>query len=111
MENYLKPSAENIKQLQASKIDGTVTMLNLLRFRDIADYSEHKNLQPETEILGQEAYDLYGKFTFPILKKYGAELLFKGKTDHFLIGPEAEKWDLILGSIVNLVKRYNKTKI
>ncbi len=32
----------------------------------------------------------------PILEKYGAEVLFRGKINHFLIGPTTEKWGMVL---------------
>ena len=61
-------------------------MLNLLRFRSFADYSEAPNLAASSPISGEEAYQLYIDFTFPLLKKSGGEILFFGKRGTFLIG-------------------------
>ena len=71
-------------------------MLNLLKFRKKADYSNFKQLNPGKEISGKEAYDLYMKNTLPELKKAGSQIIYYGRCNNFLIGPESKKWDVIL---------------
>jgi len=73
-----------------------IVMLNLLRFRDIADYSDSPHILPEEEITGLEAYRLYMKAVHPLLSKIGSEMIFSGTSNNFLIGPPDEKWDAIL---------------
>lgn len=73
-----------------------ITMLNLLRFRDVADYSASPELAPAAPISGQEAYQRYMAHTVPFLDEAGGELLFKGDASAALIGPEAREWDLVL---------------
>jgi hypothetical protein len=46
-EIYLKPSQEAGRNFVMRKIQGKVVMLNLLRFREIADYSNSPELMPE----------------------------------------------------------------
>lgn len=75
---------------------GPITMLNLLRFRPMADYSELEAIQPEKKISGEEAYKHYMHYTLPLLKKAGSRVLFYGSSRDFLIGPEDEKWDVVL---------------
>jgi uncharacterized protein (DUF1330 family) len=71
-------------------------MLNLLRFREVADYSAHPELAPVEPITGAEAYDRYIAHTLPLLRKSGGDLLFAGEGGPFLIGPEEEHWDRAL---------------
>lgn len=71
-------------------------MLNLLKFKEEADYSNFEELRPASKISGEEAYKLYMKATLPILLKAGGRVIYSGKCGSFLIGPEAEQWDLIL---------------
>ena len=78
------------------KISGSVVMLNLLRFRDYADYSETPELAPNHTISGEKAYQLYINHTLPYLEKSGGEVLFMGKGGNFLIGPSTERWDAVL---------------
>jgi len=77
-------------------ITGPVVMLNLLKFKEIADYSGSPALAQKAEISGAEAYKLYMQGVEPLLIAAGGEVLFQGKGGSFLIGPESEKWDLIL---------------
>ncbi len=93
---YLEPTQEAGRAFFMRGIKGEVVMLNLLRFRDIADYSAHPELAPPVPISGAEAYDLYIAHTMPYLKKSGGDLLFMGTGGPFLIGPDGESWDLAL---------------
>ncbi|HXJ51881.1 MAG TPA: DUF1330 domain-containing protein [Burkholderiales bacterium] len=93
---YLKPTQESGRALFARGISGSVVMLNLLRFRPIADYSATPELAPSTAITGEEAYRLYVAHTLPHLRESGGELLFFGRGGEFLIGPSEERWDAVM---------------
>jgi uncharacterized protein (DUF1330 family) len=93
---YLNPTDEAAKQLFTRAIKGELVMLNLLRFKDVADYSNALELAPQQPISGKEAYQLYMKKTLPLLKKSGGEIFFLGTCEHFFIGPSEEKWDLMM---------------
>mgnify|MGYP000010184658 CR=1 FL=1 len=95
-ERFLEVSQEAGAALFARNISGPVTMLNLLRFRDVADYSANPELMPTSPISGAEAYQKYMAHTLPLLRKSGGDLVFLGKGGSFLIGPRDEKWDLAL---------------
>ncbi|HLY54337.1 MAG TPA: DUF1330 domain-containing protein [Stellaceae bacterium] len=76
--------------------DGVVAMLNLLRFRAVADYSESPELAPEAPISGAEAYARYLELLKPRMIARGGEILFWGDSGPFLVGPEQECWDKVL---------------
>jgi hypothetical protein len=90
---YLQPTEAAGRALFRRAIEGEVVMLNLLRFRDVADYSAHPHLKPDTPISGAEAFDRYIAHTRPYLRESGGELIFMGDGGSFLIGPESERWD------------------
>ena len=71
-------------------------MLNLLRFKVVADYSEHPGLAPASPISGRAAYDRYMEHTLPFLKASGGEVVLLGAGGHFFVGPDDERWDLAL---------------
>jgi hypothetical protein len=71
-------------------------MLNLLRFREVADYSATPNLVPGTPISGAQAYDLYIAHTLPFLRESGGELMFLGAGGSYLVGPAGESWDMAM---------------
>lgn len=93
---FLEPTMEGVRALLARSIEGPVIMLNLLRFRDVADYGAHPELAPETPISGRAAYQRYVEHTQPLLEASGGEVLFEGKGGSFLIGPGDERWDRVL---------------
>ena len=76
--------------------NGPVTMLNLLRFRERADYSDHPDLAPPEPITGRQAYDRYIEHTLPFLTDAGGSVLYSGSGGHLLIGPEDQRWDMVL---------------
>lgn len=90
---YLQPTQASGIALFKRAIAGEVVMLNLLRFRDVADYSAHPHLKPDTPISGGEAFDRYIAHTLPYLHESGGRLVFMGDGGPFLIGPENERWD------------------
>jgi uncharacterized protein (DUF1330 family) len=93
MTTYLEPTQASGRAFVARAFEGEVVMLNLLRFREEADYSASPHLAPAAPISGAEAYDRYIAHTMPILRKSGGELLFFGEGGMLLIGPEGERWD------------------
>lgn len=78
------------------QLAGPVDMLNLLRFRETADYSKTPQLAPEEAISGREAYERYIAHTMPFLAEAGAELVYDGAGGSWLIGPTDEAWDRML---------------
>jgi hypothetical protein len=92
-QTYLEPTQKSGGAFLARGISGSVVMLNLLRFRDTADYSATPHLAPPEPISGAAAYQLYIGRTLPHLKKSGGEVIFLGKGGDFLIGPTNERWD------------------
>ncbi len=93
---YLEPTQESGRDFVMRRMQGNIIMLNLLRFREIADYSATPELAPATPISGAAAFQMYIEHTLPYLRETGGNLTFLGKGGAFLIGPEAERWDLVM---------------
>lgn len=93
---YLEVSQEAGAALFSRQIKDPVTMLNLLRFRDVADYSQSPELMPPAPISGAEAFQKYIDHTLPFLEQSGGELVFLGEGGTYLIGPQKERWDLVM---------------
>jgi uncharacterized protein (DUF1330 family) len=71
-------------------------MLNLLRFRENADYSDFPDLAPSGSMSGRDAYDLYVAHTLPFLTTAGGEVQFLGNGGRYFIGPLEERWDVVM---------------
>ena len=97
MDTFLEPTPESGKDFYINfHQKGNFTMLNLLRFKNIADYSNFEDIKPNKPITGSEAYELYIENITPILKNAGSKILYKGYSNKFIVGPSHETWDLIL---------------
>lgn len=94
--SHLHPTQASGAAFVARGIEGPVVMLNLLRFRDVADYSATPELAPRAEITGFQAYRRYMAHTQPFLEQVGGQVLLSAEGGSPLIGPADERWDLIL---------------
>lgn len=95
-QTYIDATPEAGKDFYLNNLEGEILMLNLLKFKSIADYDNFPMIKPETKITGKEAYHEYMNHTLPFLEEAGGTVLFYGKSYSFLIGPEYEKWDAVL---------------
>lgn len=95
MTAYLEPTQEAGRALFQRGLAGPVTMLNLLRFRAIADYAANPELAPPAPISGAAAFERYVAHTLPYLARSGGALTFLGAGGPLLIGPADERWDLV----------------
>jgi uncharacterized protein (DUF1330 family) len=88
--NELLPSTpEQIQAMQEPGPDGPIYMVNLLKFRDKAEYEDGR----EIDLSGRAAYHLYGRGVAQLLAKYGGKLVFLGNVTGLQIGKVDELWD------------------
>ncbi|MGB3682414.1 MAG: hypothetical protein WA990_07985 [Rubrobacteraceae bacterium] len=93
---HLEPSQESGGVFLGRGIEGSVVMLNLLRFREVADYSATPELAPPDPISGAAAYQLYMEHSLPYLQRVGSTLMFLGEGGDYLVGPPGEGWDVAM---------------
>ncbi|MCZ8136722.1 MAG: DUF1330 domain-containing protein [Porphyrobacter sp.] len=93
---YLEVSPQQGAAFFGTPDEGPVVMLNLLRFRERADYSHAPDLEPVGGCTGREAYERYMREMLPLLEASGGAVLFSGTSAPFLIGPTDEVWDHVL---------------
>ncbi|MBU2951769.1 DUF1330 domain-containing protein [Tamlana agarivorans] len=97
MKKHIEANPESGKKFYQDFHDkGKIVMLNLLKFREKADYTNLAQIKPDGEVSGKDAYQLYMKNTLTELRKAGSRIIYYGESNDFLIGPESEKWDAIL---------------
>jgi hypothetical protein len=96
MIGFIDPTEAAGRALMMRGLAGPVVMLNLLRFRAIADYAGAPELAPPQPISGAAAYALYVANTLPWLVLSGAAVLFDGEGGDVLVGPAEERWDRVM---------------
>jgi uncharacterized protein (DUF1330 family) len=91
VENAVSPTGDQLKSLLTMGGDKPIVMVNLLKFRDRAQYDE----PGEPEMTGREAYDRYGRVMAPLVLAKGGKLRFSSKVDALVIGEVGELWDAV----------------
>ena len=91
VKNALVPNDEQMKGFMEGDIDTPIYMVNLLKFKDKAEYEDGR----ETNLTGEEAYLIYGQEVQGHLKKVGAEPIFSGRVERLMLGEVGELWDVI----------------
>lgn len=82
-------SGEQFRGFRDVPRKGAIHMLNLVKLREKAEYADGR------EATGAEAYAAYGRETAHILERLGGRIVWRGKMEFMLIGPqEGEEWDL-----------------
>ncbi len=85
---YIEINQEQFRAIAQLPADTPVVMLNLLKFKEAV---------PETGLSGAATYAEYMKASNPFFERAKAEILFLGRPQRTLIGPEEDvSWDKIL---------------
>ena len=91
-DTYIDPSRANFEAFKKLPRDEPIHMLNLLRYREQADYpSGHEHADKGWS--GRRAYQEYGKTSGPIFSRVGGEIVWRGVFQTVVTGPEAMRWD------------------
>jgi uncharacterized protein (DUF1330 family) len=88
MTGYVDPTKETFAAFRANDRPGPIHMLNLVRLRERAAYPDGR------EASGAEAYEAYGRESLPVFTRLGGAIVWRGRFELMLIGPEDERWDL-----------------
>ena len=87
---YIDPSPANFQAFKDLPRDEPIHMLNLLRFRDLAEYPQghehHGN-----GWTGRRAYEEYGKTSGPIFQGVGGKIVWRGAFQTMVTGPEPDE--------------------
>ena len=91
VENAVNPTPEQIKELLEEGHDRPIYMVNLLKFKEKAEYEDGR----ETDLTGQEAYGIYGAEVVAHLAKVGGKLVIGGQVTGLRLGVVEELWDSV----------------
>ena len=90
VENQVQPGPENVKAFLAGT-DEPVVMVNLLKFKAKASYADGR----ETDLTGQQAYQLYASEMRKLVEGAGGRFLFGGVVESLLLGEVEDLWDMV----------------
>jgi uncharacterized protein (DUF1330 family) len=87
--NALEPNEEQIAGFAEPGDDKPIYMVNLLKYRDKAQYADGR----ETNLSGKEAYQLYGAGVIETLAAVNGGIVFSGAVSRLMLGEVEELWD------------------
>jgi uncharacterized protein (DUF1330 family) len=89
VENALYPAADRIADLTVDSSGQPVVMLNLLKFREHAQYADGR----PSDLSGRDAYMLYGDKMQQLVEREGGRIVFSGAILSLVIGTVEDIWD------------------
>lgn len=88
--NQLNPTGEHLKAFFGEGEDGPFAMLNMLKFRERAEYDDG-----DRGLSGAEAYALYGHAVIKLLIARGGRQIYAGAVTGLMIGEVEDNWDMV----------------
>ena len=80
--------ADAFRAFRALPGEGAIHMLNLVRLHA-------QTTGPDgAPCSGAKAYAEYGRLSAPVLARLGGSIIWRGRPDFMLIGPQDEAWDI-----------------
>ena len=89
--NSVQPNEEQIRGFAEPGPDGPIYMVNLLKFRDRAEYADGR----ETDLTGEQAYMIYGRGVSQLLVNLGGGPMFNAAVERLMLGEVEELWDRV----------------
>ena len=92
VKNAVIPNEEQMAGFLEGDTDTPIKMVNLLKFKDKADYKDGR----QTSLSGKEAYQIYTDEVQGHLEKVGGKSIFLGEVERLMLGEVEELWDWVV---------------
>ncbi len=91
VENAVYPKGEQITETVAKGVNQPVVMVNLLKFKKKAEYTDGRATSDD----GKTAYNRYGADMVKFVTENGGRILFMGEVKSLVIGDVEDMWDVV----------------
>ncbi|MFM9853738.1 MAG: DUF1330 domain-containing protein [Sphingomonadaceae bacterium] len=89
--NAVTPSSDQLKSFFGAAEDGPFVMVNLLKFKEKADYPDGS----DADLSGRDAYLRYGAAVGAFVEKVGGRTGYAGPVTGLLLGDVEDLWDMV----------------
>ena len=86
--NSVYPNEDQIRGFMEPAAEGPIYMVNLLKFKDRAEYEDGR----DTDLTGEQAYAIYGAAVSKLLKEFGGKACFGADVERLMLGEVEELW-------------------
>ena len=87
--NKVTPSEAQMKGFLEQGHDEPIYMLNLLKFKERAEYEDGR----DSDLTGEQAYGIYGQAVADLLVKVGGAPVFSASVERLMLGEVEDLWD------------------
>jgi len=89
-----QPTADQLRAFRDHTRAGPIQMINLLKFRDRAEYSGP--IEENADVSGRDAYGRYGAAVSQIVAGLGGRIVWSGTPETVFIGNDNDEWDAVV---------------
>ena len=89
--NSVYPNEAQIQGFSEPGPEGPIYMVNLLKFKDRAEYPDGR----DTDLTGEQAYAIYSRGVGKLLTRHGGALVFAADVERLMLGEAEELWDKV----------------
>ena len=91
VKNAVYPGSTQITEFFGAPEDGPFVMVNLLKFKDKAEYADGS----DADISGREAYERYGVEVAKLVVGLGGRIRYSGPVTGLMLGEVEDLWDMV----------------
>ena len=91
VKNAVYPGPEQIAGFFGAPEDGPFVMVNLLKFKEKAEYADGS----PSDLTGRQAYELYGDAVARLVEGLGGCVRYSGAVTGLMLGEVEELWDMV----------------
>ena len=91
VKNSVYPNEAQLQGFAEPGPDGPIYMVNLLKFKDKAEYEDGR----DTDLTGEQAYAIYGEGVSKLLLEVGGAPMFSADVERLMLGEVEEMWDKV----------------
>jgi uncharacterized protein (DUF1330 family) len=91
----LMPEPDQAKAFFFGEENGPMVMVNLLKFKDKAEYPADHAHASNPDMTGKQAYAIYGAAVMKCLEMVGGKGLFSADVTGLILGQVEELWDMV----------------
>jgi uncharacterized protein (DUF1330 family) len=88
----VNPTPEQIQEMMQKGPEGPIVMVNLLKYRDKANYKPDR-AEAKENLTGREAYQRYGAIALKCVGEAGGGIVWAGAQRLVFIGGSENQWD------------------
>lgn len=90
-----EPTETQLQEFRSADQDTPITMINLLKFREIANYEGGDDSSAE-QVSGRQAYQRYANVALSKIRQNGGSIEYLAPSEQCFVGDQDDDWDQVV---------------